>query len=84
MNSRVINASYGTGKYRIVLLINDCNENGFLSVRVQTIINKFFLIQNIWFESMEEAGDFISSYSPDQAGLFLARFSKVNNLVLPL
>lgn len=53
----------------------DSTENAEEVVRVQSMVNEYFLIQEIKFTDRDDAYDFIKNYSPALAKSFLIKYA---------
>jgi hypothetical protein len=83
MWSKTIEVSFKGEPYQVQIWLNDSNEHGQEAVRQQSMMNEFFLVEDVYFDGRDAAYDFIKNYPHSMAKAFLIRAAYDNQAVQP-
>lgn len=78
---KLINTRFKGMNVQVLIWLADTDENGKETVRVQSMINEYFLIEDILFQGRDSAHDFIKNYPVAMANAFLIREAYANSAI---
>ncbi len=72
MFAKIIKAKFKNRTHDVLVFFYG-DEDGNINVRIQSMMNEFFLIEDMTFPSRDSAYDFIKLYPKEMAHAFLIR-----------
>lgn len=73
MWTKTVQTKFKSSPIQVLLWFSDTDENGNEVVSIQSMMNEYFLIEKVKFESRDAAYDFIKDYTVSMATSFLNR-----------